>query len=115
MLDACKQSINKALWPYIAPTTKNEWNQPVPVCECICHGELSDAYMHILKEMALMAPGRKSTEVYAVFSDEFLNPSILTNAGYTNAKLFYDHYHLRQKFEENFSPFTDTVSHMTFC
>ena len=108
-IDAMKVALNKMTWPYLAVTTKNEFNIPVVICESIVAGERRTAYEAVLKTMLKMAPKRKNTDVLCVFSDELATEDMLKNVGLVNARLFYDHYHLQQNFEKFFSPCTDLI------
>ena len=109
-LDAMKRRMNIHLWPYIAPVVRNEFNNSCVVCEALVFAERNDAYVAILEGLAEMAPGRPRTEVKAIYADEALNQEILEKAGYTKARLFYDHYHLQVGFKEKFSPVYKEVS-----
>ena len=97
MLDAMKKATNTHLCHYIAPVVRNEFNNPMVVCECLIAAERGDAYIAILKALAEMSPGRSKEDVCAIFVDEFLKTEFLTSAGYINARLFYDHIHLKDK------------------
>ena len=84
------------------------------ICESIVAGERRTAYEAVLKTMLKMAPKRKNTDVLCVFVDEFATEDMLKNAGLVNARLFFDHYHLQQNFERNFSPCTDLIRSHVF-
>jgi len=88
------------MWPYIAPTIINDLKKLCVICEAIVAGETNDAYIFILRSLFKMAPGRKPSDVHSVYSDEFLNRSVLDNTGLGHAKLFYDHYHIRKNHEK---------------
>ena len=68
---------NVHLWPYMAVVIVNEMGDAHPVCESIIMSEVEQAYVFCV-----------------VFGDQFYTPPLIQLTGLTNAKLFYDHYHL---------------------
>ena len=103
-LDALKRTTNVFEWPYIGPTIVNDLNKISVVCEAFCVSERKLAYTFILKSMLQMAPTFNPNNLKVVYCDEFLTDSILVDAGLSQTKLIYDHYHLHLNFNKSIGP-----------
>ena len=98
-LDAMRNKTNPYLWPYIGPCVVNELKKTVVICESFILEERTDAYIFVLNSMFEMAPSFNKKELKVICGDQFMTDRILQQTGLEHVKLFYDHYHLLNKYE----------------
>ena len=103
-VDAMKRNTNVYEWPYIGPTVLNDLNHIAVVCEAFCIAERLEAYQFVLKSMLQMAPNFDPNSIKVIFADEFLTQETITDAGLTNTRLVYDHYHLLDNVNKSIGP-----------
>ena len=72
----------------------NELGESQPVCESILMSEVNEAYIFLLQSAFKMCPKVKPHNIKVVFGDEFFNENLIQTSGLSEAKLFYDHFHL---------------------
>ena len=100
-LDAMKRKTNVHLWPYMAIALVDELGRVCVGCEALCIQERHEAYQFVISSAFQMAPNVSPQSIKSVFSDEFITLKLLDTVGLGHAKLFFDHYHLKdncQKF-----------------
>ena len=93
-LDAMKRRTNVHLWVYMSVVIVNDLGESQPVCESILMSEVNDAYTFLLQSSFKMCPKVKPRHIKVVFGDEFFNEKLIKTSGLSEAKLFYDHFHL---------------------
>ena len=93
-LDAMKRRTNVHLWPYMSVVIVNDLGESQPVCESVMMSEVNAAYTFLLQSSFKMCPKVKPNHIKVVFGDEFFNQNLIQTSGLSEAKMFYDHYHL---------------------
>ena len=104
-LDAMRRKTNVHLWPYMAVVIVNEMGEAHPVCESIIMSEVEQAYVFLVKSALEMAPNVDPNNIRVVFGDQFFTPPLIQLTRLTNAKLFYDHYHLYLNQQKALGPY----------
>jgi len=93
-LDMMKRSMSNLHWPYVGPVVLDGQKKICVVAEGFVCGEIHEAYSFVLKSIFEMAPAKKKEDVGVVFSDSFLNDTVLRSVG-MSARHVLDAYHLR--------------------
>ena len=90
-----KQKYNNLCWPYCGPVVLDGENEIGVVAESLNLSESFEGYFFVLVSMFEMVPQFDPSSIKLVFSDDFIQESLLQSLGiHESAILQADHWHL---------------------
>ena len=63
--------------------------------------EIHDVYTFTLESLFHISSSRNKTNIYAIFSDEFMTQNICDSIGMQSTSIFYDPFHLKLNLENH--------------
>ena len=99
-----KRRTNIHLWPYVSIVIVNDIGEAQPVCKSVLMSEINESYVFLIQSALKMAPNVNILDIKVVFGDQFFTKELLQMSGLTEARLFYDHYHLILNQEKSLGP-----------
>ena len=83
----------------------NELKKPSVVCESFLLEERNEAYIFVLNSLFEMSPTINRKNLHVIYGDEFITPTLLKKTGLEHVKIFHDHWHLFNNYEEELGTF----------
>ena len=94
-LDMQLRQFNSSGWPYCGIALFDGENELRLGCECIIFTESNPTYQWILKNMSLIEPRFKLTEIKIIFADQKVTTTLLKSLGIKSTCILHgDYYHL---------------------